>query len=119
VELFDEHGTIVPKTRAGEKVGAKFLEFNADGFVLPGTGPGKRHGIKARRSFVDRKVYPYEMRAIFAPADLFKIDEPGNYTLRMRFQIVALPGSRGTNRLIRFPPLNYPLFKPAPPAKKP
>jgi hypothetical protein len=58
-------------------------------------------------------------------SDLFEISKPGNYALRIRFQILAFPatepaspGRARTNILIRFPPLDYPLIDPERPVNK-
>lgn len=121
VELFDATGIAIPTTDAGKRVGIKFLDFDTNSFVLKGTGPDSAHGVEAQTIFADRKVWPYEMLIMFSPSHLFKIEKPGKYTLRLRFQILAFP-QIGPNRqlgnidLIRFPPLDYPLVK-AEPAK--
>jgi hypothetical protein len=122
VELFDTNGIAIPKTEAGKKVGTKFLDFNTNSFVLRSSGPegysgpGGRFGVKAQMTIVREKAWPYEMLLIFRPSDLFKIEKPGKYVLRIRFQVIAFPRTgikRGdyTKNLIRFPPLDYPLTK--------
>jgi hypothetical protein len=115
LELLDTNGVIVPKTEAGKKVGTRFQDFNAGSFVLKATGPGPRNGIKSQKTLVAEKVWPYEILILFRPSDLFRIERHGSYTLRIRFQIVALAGAASPNtnnagQLIRFPPLDYPLM---------
>jgi hypothetical protein len=118
VELFDANGVAIPKTEMGKKVGTKFLDFGPDSFVLHATGPDERHGVKAQLAGVTEKAWnPYgQMFIMFRPSDLFDIKDPGNYMLQIRFQILTFPRSdldqKGyTNRLIRFPPLVYPLVQ--------
>jgi hypothetical protein len=105
IELFDSDGKAVKKTAAGKKIGSKFLEFNE-----------KHQGIIIKQRYVDRKntqmsapnlFYPYK------PRDLFIIDKPGTYTLKVWLQLLAVINEPGQDqhkaKLIRFDPLSYPL----------
>jgi hypothetical protein len=104
VELIGSNGIAVPKTAAGKKAGSKFFDFG------PNAG---EQGIKIQRTFVGRKDAPFEMLVIFRPDELFKIEEPGNYVLRLRFQILAprtgKTATNGVRQLIRFPVVEYPI----------
>jgi len=124
VELFDTNGVAIPKTEVGKTIGTNFFDFNTNTFVLRSTGGYSGSGgwfgvkVKAQREAVTTKARQPQgqMLIIFRPSDLFVIDKPGNYTLRIRFQIIAFTRT-GLNRgeyttdLIRFPPLDYPLTK--------
>jgi hypothetical protein len=107
VELLDTNGVAVPKTELGKKVGTKFLDFEAS-----------KNEVKIKRLRADKKGKAVAMPILFRPSDLFQIDKPGIYTLRIRFQILTFPRTGPnrrdyTNDLIRFPPLDYPLVKTA------
>lgn len=112
VELLDTNGVAVPKTELGKRFGTKFFDFN--------TTPSKK-GIAIRPLRANKKGKPVPTPCLFYPhhtSDLFKIDKPGHYTLRIRFQILTFPRTGPnrrdyTNDLIRFPPMAYPLFKAA------
>jgi hypothetical protein len=111
VELFDTNGVAVPKTTEGKKVGTKFLGFNKQSAVIRSTGGSEPN---AQTLGAMEKSMSRGGLLLFRPADYFKIEKPGNYTLRIRFQILTFPRTgpnRGeyTNDLIRFPPLDYPL----------
>jgi hypothetical protein len=78
VELYDSDGITVAKTEAGKKVGSKFDDF--DESVL------KRNKVNlpaSKRGELDA------WSLMFRPIDLFKIDKPGRYILRIRFQFLA------------------------------
>ena len=113
VELFDTNGVAVPKTAAGKKAGTKFLDFGLKTAVLRATfGPEPN----AQRWVAMEKTMSRGGLLLFRPSDLFKIEKPGNYTLKIRFQILTFPRTgpnpgEHTNDLIRFPPLDYPLVK--------
>lgn len=115
VELFDTNGVAVPKTAAGKRAGTKFLDFCLKTAVVRLTfGPEPN----AMRTMVIEKVGAERSPNLFTfrPSDLFEISKPGNYTLKIHLQIIAFPRTgpnRGeyTNKLIRFPPLDYPLVK--------
>lgn len=108
VELFDTNGAAMPRTEQGQKVGTKFFDF---------TSSAPKEGIGTKRLRADRKGQPVGMPLLFRPSDLFKVDEPGNYKLQVRFQILTFPRTGPnredyTNHLIRFPSLEYPLIQP-------
>lgn len=132
VELFDTNGIPVPKTETGKKVGTKFFDFNTISFLIRATGPGGysgpggESGVKAQGAGVTKRAWEPrgQMLLIFRPSDLFDIEKPGRYTLRIRFQIIVFPrtGPQGTHyktELIRFPPLDYPLMQPNTISRKP
>lgn len=118
IELLDTNRAKVPKTELGKKVGAKFLDFDVGAY---------KKGIKLKRERADKEGEPVATPILFYPSrtrDLFRIEEPGNYTLKIRFQILAFPRTgpkRGhyTNQLIRFPTLNYPIVVPKGTSQKP
>jgi hypothetical protein len=111
VELLDTNGIVVPKTKLGKKVGTKFFDFDA----VP------RKDVKVRHLHVDKRGEPAAVDYLFYPyhvSDLFQIKNPGRYTLRIWFQMLAFPRTGPnrrdyTNNLIRFPPLDYQLVKAA------
>lgn len=107
VELLDTNGIAVAKTELGKTVGSKFMDFN----LTPSIS-----GIHTQMIGANRRGNASTLLIIFCPKDYFEITKPGNYTLRIRFQILAFQDTgpnRGdyTNVLTRFPPLNYPLFQ--------
>jgi hypothetical protein len=112
IELLDTNGLSVSKTPRGKKAGGKFDDFDAH--------PSK-HGIQVKRLTAHRMDGPTESPRLFRAADMFEIEKPGRYILRVQFQILVFPrtgAGRGayTNELIRFPPLEYPIIKPASPS---
>jgi hypothetical protein len=122
IELFDTNGVAVPKTAAGKKMGTKFLDFDQKSAVIRSTAGPEPNAMRTMVMEIvggERSPSPFTLR----PSDLFEITKPGNYTLRMRFQIVAFPSgglNHGyTNSLISFPPLDYPLVKPDTIPKRP
>jgi len=106
-DLIDTTGAPVPKTAAGSRTGTKFLQFGADATTK---------GIATKSLVANEIGHVTGTLYLFRPDDLFEIEKPGNYTLRIRFQILTSsrtgpgPGNY-TNDLIRFPPLDYPLVK--------
>lgn len=107
VELLDTNGLSVPKTARGKKAGSKFDDFDAY--------PSKR-GIAIKHLTAHKMDGVTSEPLLFRAADMFNIEEPGRYMLHVQFQILVFPRTgvgRGayTNELIRFPPLNYPLYK--------
>jgi hypothetical protein len=106
VELFDTNGIAIQKTEMGKQVGKRFDDF--DEFAM-------KKNIKVNAEAV-KKNEPAPWSLMFRPIDLFEIDKPGNYTLRIQFQILAFPRTgpnRGdyVKRIIRFPALDYPLVQ--------
>lgn len=116
VDLVDTNGNVIQKTEAGKRVGSKFLEFNENSFFVPSTGQSTEGKIKSQRTIVMAKRPPFEIFRMFRPRDLFKVEKPGCYTLRIYFQIVAPLRTESTlntstNILIRFSPIDYPIFQ--------
>lgn len=114
VELLNSNGVPMPKTAIGKRVGTEFSDFDAKFYLK---------GIPIKHLRANKEGHPVETPILFRPSDLFKVDKPGKYTLRIRFQILAFPktgpGRRDfTNDLIRFPPLDYPLVQSNVPPKK-
>jgi len=113
VELFDTNGVAVPKTAAGKNAGTKFLDFGLKTAVVRSTlgpEPNAQHWVAMEKSMSRGGLL------LFRPSDFFKIEKPGKYTLRIRFQILTFPRTGPTsgdytNNLIRFPPLDYTLVK--------
>jgi hypothetical protein len=107
VELFDTNGVAMPKTDLGKKAGTKFFDFDSTAY---------EKGITIKHLHAQKIGEVTDSPFLFRPSDLFKVEKPGNYTLRIRFQILAFPRTGPnhgdyTNDLIRFPPLDYPLVK--------
>ena len=104
IDMFDAEGNAVPKSELGKKVGTKFLDFEASSL---------------KQDAQTQLVYPRNRKDhflqfyLFRPSDLFMVEKPGTYTLRMRFQLFIFAGTPGhlTPRLIRFPPLDCRLVK--------
>lgn len=114
--LYDTNGIAVDKTDAGKKVGVKFQDFNAKSFYIRSSGPPVKEGVRSQAIIPRSKSSPYEMLALFRPADLFEIKHSGRYTLRIYFQFLAFrragTTSGGfTNVLIRPPPIDYPIIQ--------
>jgi hypothetical protein len=127
LELFDTNGVAMPKTKLGKRVGVKFFDLepsftNDTGFKLarehttePGTGIGAQWLFFPEKSGAGGQP-------IYSPNDLFEIKNPGNYALRVRFQIIVASSMADvykTAHVVRFPPLDYPLMKPDINQKKP
>ena len=110
VNLFDTNGNSVPKTWLGKSVGTKFSDF------------------KIGKGYFESKAKPQPIGAlttnnpplggivIFSPSDYFNIKKPGDYTLKIRFQIVAPVIEPGTTneifKVIRFPAMDFPITQP-------
>ena len=115
IELLDANGLSVPKTSRGKKAGSKFDDFDAY--------PSK-HGVAVKRLTAHKMDGVTAEPLLFRATDMFEVDKPGRYVLRIQFQILVFPRagmSRDayTNKLIRFPPLEYPLLKlPSPTTKR-
>jgi hypothetical protein len=107
IELLDANGLSVPKTSRGKKAGSKFDDFDAY--------PSK-HGVAVKRLTAHKMDGVTAEPLLFRATDMFEADKPGRYVLRIQFQILVFPRvgeQQGayTNELIRFPPLDYPLYK--------
>jgi hypothetical protein len=110
IELFDTNGIAQPKTALGKRAGTKFLDFDARAFD---------RAIKIQHTFARGKDKPPALLILFRPSDLFAIERPGRYTLRISLQVLSIskpsPDRRhAPPRLIRFPAIDYPLRVPAP-----
>jgi len=108
VSLFDTNGLEVAKTETGKQIGIHFPDFSLTSF---------KSGISLERADVEGTERPTELHIFCRPGDLFKVDHPGHYILRIRMQILAFPWT-GTNsddhrsELIRFPPIEFPEVQP-------
>jgi hypothetical protein len=121
LDLLDTNGVALPKTELGKRIGVKFWDLepsfaNNTGFKL-----SREHttesgtGIGAQWLFFPTKS-GFGGQPIYSPNDLFEIKQPGNYTLRIRFQIIVASSMADvykTAHIVRFPPLDYPLVKSA------
>ncbi len=106
VEMTDAGGKAVPKTAFGRAIGKNFYDLDK-----PSRSMVKRAKLvlNASTNFVERPLaFP-----LFRAKDVFKIDKPGAYTLRIRFQILVFSGQRGQMKphAVRFPPLDVPLVE--------
>ena len=116
IELLNTNGFALPKTKLAEKVGVKFLDLkplfaNDTGFKLK-----IQHitpNLGGEYIFFPHKSGDYNGEPYYSPNDLFEIKQPGNYTLRIQFQLIVASSSNiyKTAHIVRFPPLEYPLVK--------
>jgi hypothetical protein len=107
VELFDTNGIAITKTEMGNNIGSKFDDFDESAL--------KTHTKINAEAFKKSELAAWWL--MFRPSDLFEITKPGNYTLRIQFQILAhvrTGPNRGdyVKRIIHFPALDYPLVQP-------
>lgn len=107
IELLDTNGVSLPKTPRGKRAGTKFDDFDAE--------PSK-HGIAVKPLMAHKLDGVTEEPLLFRATDLFVVDRPGMYSLRVQFQILTFPRTgmgpgTYTNKVIRFPPLSYPVNK--------
>jgi hypothetical protein len=119
VELLDVNGASVSKTDLGRKVGTKFFDFDVDAPIK---------GIKRQLTLSDAiervdKGEVFHVMSLFRPAEYFKIEKPGIYTLRVRLQVYVLLRKGTKNQdykplLIRFSAVDYPVIKPSNSARK-
>ncbi len=113
IDLFATNGVAMPKTKLGEKFGVNFFDLDPS--------PSKIR-TKVKGVYASKTTRPGAV--LFRPEDLFEFKKPGDYTLKIRFQIIV-PTKTGTNRddytyrVIRFPSMDYPLLKPDTVPKKP
>ena len=75
----------------------------------------KRHS-KWRNQFDAIRVRPEGegagARNFYSVEDLFRIKEPGAYTLRLRFKVFTKPqDTTNTPTLVTFPAMEFPIFK--------
>jgi hypothetical protein len=110
VELLDTGHIAVAKTERGKKVGTTFNGLDAS---------FSNAGAKLQKlPVMDRPGFGG--RFLFRPDDFFEIKKPGNYNLRIRFQIIArtVSGTNDTRRLIRFRVMEVPLVESGAPSKR-
>jgi len=113
VDLFDTHSNSVSKTWLGRSVGTKFSDFkNGKGYF---ESPSKPYPIGALTT--DNPTFSWHI--FFTLNDYFNIKKPGDYNLRIRFQILAPVVEPGTTnevmKVIRFPAMDFPITKPEEP----
>jgi hypothetical protein len=96
VELLDEAGKAMPRTKMGRLYGSKYSDFD----------PSKGGLV---RQHIDPSSAP--CWNLFRPADLFNISKPGTYTLRLQLQAIKVESSNTTNvvKIVRFPMLSLPI----------
>lgn len=116
LELLDTNGFALPKKKLAEKIGVKFWDFkplfdNETGFDL--TRVHITPSLGGPYLFFPHRPGHYNGEPNYSPNDLFEIKQPGNYTLRIRFQfIVSADSDRYKSaHVVRFPPLDYPLVR--------
>jgi hypothetical protein len=117
LELIDTNGVALTKTELGKKVGVKYMDLeptfaNEKGFKLAIQHVMDEPGVGARNLFFPFRP-GYGGRPFYSPNDLFESKQPGNYTLRIRFQLIVASSTNvyKTAHIVRFPPLDYPLVK--------
>lgn len=99
VQLVDDQGRLVKKTKEGRLWGAKYEEFTlATTFIV--------------RQHVKRDEQPRWV--LFRTDQLFRVIRSGKYTLRVEFQVAKLTcnGLGQPPQIVRFPSLEIPLYKP-------
>lgn len=102
VSLFGTNGVQVPKTEMGKIAGSKFSELD----------PTNLHtGMKLQHLIADKPEQGLDSCHLFKIKDLFKITNPGNYVLRIRFQFLERVriGTNDVFRVVRFPPMDCPV----------
>jgi hypothetical protein len=97
----------VPKTALGLTVGSKFDDFERDSRL----GKIKLQGLDVGDLLDQGGGIP-----LFRPTDMFQIEKPGTYTLRIRFQFFAFPQDRYNpgrflEYVLKFPDLEYTVIK--------
>jgi hypothetical protein len=115
VELLDTNGVAMRKTELGKKFGTEFYDFGPRTKVrrCPTAKKGEAVPMNYLFSHPEGLSVPFHPES---PSNIFTITNAGRYTLRIRFQIMTFPRtgpkrSDYTNKLVRFPPLDYPVFK--------
>jgi hypothetical protein len=114
IDLFDRSGQTIDKTDLGKKVGSRFETIQIS----------RQHPRYDRPLFVflnsnKEEVNARQLRTInggtsapafFSPDELFKIEKPGEYKLRLRFQLFEA-STNSLSELIRFPPIELSVEK--------
>jgi hypothetical protein len=99
-ELTDAAGHSVGKKKMGRLYGSKYADFKTSqgNLVRQHIGPGSEPSWN-----------------LFRPSDLFEITRPGNYNLRLYFQVVKVETSSVTNpaKIVKFPALSIPVLEQA------
>jgi hypothetical protein len=115
LELLDTNGIAQPKKMLAKNVGVKFLDFkplfaNDTGFEL--TKVHITPSLGGPYLFFPHRSGHYNGNNSYSPDDLFEIKQPGNYSLRIRFQFIVATNSNTykSAHIVRFPPLDYPLI---------
>jgi hypothetical protein len=118
LELLDTNGIALPKTELCKNIGVKYWDFapsfaKDSGFKLAEEHIVNGQGIGARYLFFPHRSGYFNGEPFYSPNDLFEIKNPGNYTLRIRFQFIVASETNvyKTAHIVRFPPLIYPLVK--------
>ena len=106
VEMADAGGKAVARTAFGKAIGKNFHDLDK---------PSRSIVLRSKLSLgtpTNLDEYPHLFN-LFRAKDVFKIEKPGAYTLRLRFQILVFSGPRGQMKphAVRFPPLDVPLVE--------
>jgi len=117
VNLYDRNNDAVPKTPLGKRVGTKFSNFNYSYSKI--FGGRFTSGSITRGAVAYRDIEIENMNIghiLFQVNDYFKVTKPGDYNLRIRFQVIAPvvePGTTNTTmKVIRFPAMDFPITQP-------
>ena len=100
VELLDSRGDPVPKTKTGSTAGVNFFKLDASSL---------NNGIKFTQAAAQKRGEGLTTFYLFKTKDLFTIEKDGDYTLRIRLQLMVHVGNATNNtfQIIRFPTLDY------------
>jgi len=122
VNLYDCNSNAVPKTPLGKTVGTTFSKFGYKDSAIFGRlwTPDPNIGL-APAFNVNSGEEHWEIA--FRVSDYFEVTKPGDYTLKIRFQIAAPVMETGTTNLttkvIRFPIMDFPITQPEEPKTNP
>ncbi len=114
VKMFGPSGKEVKRTSLGRDYGTKWdkLHSNKD---------TRLQSVQAWGSFEENKGQSSAGGSLPAPQELFKMDEPGTYTMEVEIQLFRHPSTRDTDawsrNLLRFSPIKIKVEKP--PDKRP
>jgi hypothetical protein len=115
LQLLDEQGNNIPLTALGENFGAHFLELTNFSLEALETRPSTKSTYEPFKYWITRRT-GNEIEQLPAPEELFQIPGPGQYTLRLQFQVFENykpPGGGRTeyHRLLRMPSVEIPVKK--------
>lgn len=115
LQLLDGQGGSIPLTALGENFGARFSELTNHSSEAMETAPATETGPSTFKYWITRRT-GNKIEQLPAPEELFQIPGPGQYTLRLQFQVFqnynAPRGGRlEASRLLRLPPVEIPVKK--------